>query len=47
LGESKISVLRDRDGSFEPQIVVKEQKDVTGIEAKIMSMYGNNLSLQD
>jgi putative transposase len=47
LGESKISVPRDRDGSFEPQIVSKGQKDVTGIEAKIMSMYGKGLSTRD
>lgn len=47
LGETQIKVPRDRDGSFEPQIVAKGQKDVTGIEAKIMSMYGKGLSSGD
>jgi putative transposase len=47
LGEAKINVPRDRDGNFEPQIVAKGQKDVTGIEAKIMSMYGKGLSTRD
>jgi putative transposase len=47
LGESEITVPRDRDGSFQPQIVAKGQKDVTGIESKIMSMYGKGMSTRD
>ena len=46
-GENEIAVPRDRDGSFEPKIVVKGQKDVTGIEGKVMSMYGKGLSTRD
>lgn len=46
-GENEISVPRDRDGSFEPKVVEKGQKDVTGIEAKVMSMYGKGLSTRD
>ena len=47
LGESEITVPRDRDGSFQPQIVAKGQKDVTGIEGKVMSMYGKGMSTRD
>jgi transposase-like protein len=47
LGESQIKVPRDRDGSFEPQVVAKGQKDVSGIEAKILSMYGKGMSTRD
>ena len=34
-GEVEIEVPRDRDGSFEPQIVPKRQKDVSSIEKKV------------
>jgi len=34
LGESEIIVPRDREGSFEPLIVPKHQKDVSGIYGK-------------
>jgi transposase-like protein len=47
LGESEIAVPRDRDGSFQPQIVAKGQKDVTGIESKVISMYGKGMSTRD
>ena len=47
MGESEITVPRDRDGSFQPQIVAKGQKDITGIEGKIMSMYGKGMSTRD
>lgn len=33
-GETEISVPQDRDGSFEPQVVKKRQKDVSAIEEK-------------
>lgn len=46
-GGDEISVPRDRDGSFEPKIVPKGQKDITGIEGKVMSMYGKGLSTRD
>ena len=32
-GETKIEVPQDRDGSFEPKIVKKRQKDISGISA--------------
>jgi putative transposase len=47
LGENEITVPRDRDGSFQPQIVAKGQKDLTGIEGKVMSMYGKGISTRD
>mgnify|MGYP001771780383 CR=1 FL=1 len=31
-GEIPVSVPRDRDGSFEPQVIPKRSKDITGIE---------------
>lgn len=46
-GEIPISVPRDRDGSFEPQIVPKRSKDITGIEDKVLAMYARGMSQRD
>ena len=43
-GEVPISVPRDRDGSFEPQIVSKRSRDITGIEDMVLSMYARGMS---
>ena len=43
-GETEISVPQDRDGSFEPQVVKKRKKDVSGIEDKIVSMYAKGMT---
>ena len=46
-GESELNIPRDREGSFEPQIVKRGQKDISGIEEKVMSMYAKGLSDRD
>ncbi|MDM8204187.1 IS256 family transposase [Faecalicoccus acidiformans] len=46
-GEIEIEVPRDRDGSFEPQIVPKRQKDVSAIEKKVLAMYARGMSQRD
>ena len=38
-GDIAINVPRDRDGSFEPQLVPKRKKDVSAIENKVLAMY--------
>lgn len=43
-GESLIDVPQDRDGTFEPKIVKKRQKDISGIEDKIISMYAKGMT---
>ena len=43
-GEIPIEVPHDREGSFEPQIVKKRQKDISSIEDKIISMYAKGLT---
>lgn len=43
-GESEIDVPQDRESSFEPKIVKKRQKDISGIEDKIISMYAKGLT---
>ena len=43
----EIEVPRDRDGSFEPQLIKKRQKNVSGIEDKVLSMYARGMSQRD
>lgn len=43
-GEIPIDVPQDRDGDFEPKIVQKRKKDISGIEKKIIAMYAKGLS---
>lgn len=46
-GEMEIEVPRDRDGTFEPQIIQKRQKDVSAIENKVLAMYARGMSQRD
>ena len=47
-GNIRIDTPRDRAGSFEPQLVKKNQSSLSGeIEDKILSMYGRGLSYSD
>ncbi|HEX3028395.1 MAG TPA: IS256 family transposase [Clostridia bacterium] len=43
-GEAQIDVPQDRESTFEPQIVKKRQKDISGIEQKIIAMYARGLT---
>lgn len=47
MGEMNIDVPRDRDGSFEPQIIPKRTKDVSDIDKKVLSMYAKGMSQRD
>ena len=46
-GDIAINVPRDRDGSFEPQLVPKRKKDVSAIENKVLAMYARGMSQRD
>ena len=46
-GEVDIEVPRDRDASFEPEIIPKRQKDVSAIENKVLAMYARGMSQRD
>ena len=43
-GETEIEAPQDRDGSFEPKVVQKRQKDISGIEQKIISLYAKGMT---
>lgn len=46
-GEIEIAVPRDREASFEPQIVRKGQTRIDGFDDKIVSMYARGMSVRD
>lgn len=43
-GETSIDVPQDRESSFEPKIVKKRQKDISGIDDKIIAMYAKGMT---
>jgi putative transposase len=46
-GEIPIEVPRDRNGSFEPQLVKKHQRRFDGFDDKILSMYARGMTVRD
>jgi len=47
LGEIQVSTPRDREGTFDPQIIKKHQNDLSGMEGQIISMYAKGMSTRD
>jgi putative transposase len=46
-GPVQIKTPRDRDGSFEPQIVRKRQRRFEGFDEKILALYSRGMSVRD
>ncbi len=46
-GSLEIEVPRDRQGSFEPQLVKKRQRRLAGFDDKVISLYARGLSTRD
>lgn len=46
-GELSVDVPRDREATFEPQLIPKRTKDISGIEDKVLAMYGKGMSQRD
>lgn len=47
LGPVQLDIPRDRKGEFEPKIVPKYKRDVSGIEEKVISLYARGMSTRD
>lgn len=47
LGEFTLSTPRDRDASFEPQIVPKHQRRLSGFDEKILALYAKGMTTRD
>lgn len=46
-GEQEIADLRDRMSEFEPIVVQKHQKNMTGIEDQIIALYAKGVSTRE
>ncbi len=46
-GEVEIAVPRDRDGTFDPQLVKRYQRAIPGFDEKILAMYARGMSTRD
>lgn len=46
-GEIDLDIPRDRKGEFEPQIIPKYKRDISGIEDKIISLYARGMTTRD
>jgi len=46
-GAVTVQVPRDREGSFDPKIVPKHQRQFAGFDDKILSMYARGMSVRD
>jgi putative transposase len=46
-GPLSVRMPRDREGTFEPQIVPKHQRHFNGFDDKILSMYARGMSVRD
>ena len=47
LGELTLSTPRDRDGTFEPQLIAKHQRRVPGFDEKILALYAKGMTTRD
>lgn len=46
-GAVELQVPRDRDGSFEPQLVPKRQRRLEGFDEKVIALYAHGLSTRE
>jgi transposase-like protein len=47
LGELTIATPRDRDGTFQPQLIGKHQRRVPGFDEKILALYAKGMTTRD
>ena len=47
LGELTLVTPRDRDGTFEPQLIAKHQRRVPGFDEKILALYAKGMTTRD
>ena len=47
MGELTIATPRDRDGSFEPQLIAKHQRRLAGFDEKILALYAKGMTTRD
>lgn len=47
LGPISFATPQDRDATFEPQLVAKQQRRLTGFDDKILALYANGMATRD
>jgi transposase-like protein len=47
LGELTLDTPRDRDGTFEPQLIAKHQRRLAGFDEKILTLYAKGMTTRD
>mgnify|MGYP001791860234 CR=1 FL=1 len=47
LGELTLDIPRDRNGAFEPQLIAKHQRRLSGFDDKILALYAKGLTTRD
>ncbi|HEY0955197.1 MAG TPA: IS256 family transposase [Roseateles sp.] len=47
VGALRIDVPRDRDGTFEPQLIGKHERRFTGFDDKILAMYARGMTVRE
>jgi putative transposase len=47
LGKLEISIPRDREGTFEPQLVKKRQTRLRGLDTRIVNLYAKGMSTRE
>jgi putative transposase len=47
LGEITLTTPRDRDSTFEPQLIPKHQRRLTGFDEKILALYAKGMTTRD
>lgn len=46
-GAMPVQVPRDREGTFEPQVIPKHQRRLDGFDEKVLALYARGLSMRD
>ncbi len=47
LGELRLEIPRDRQGTFEPRIIPKHQRRIPGFDEKILALYAKGMNTRD
>lgn len=47
VGQVEVEIPRDREGSFEPQLVAKHQRRLEGFDEKVLALYGRGMSTRE
>ena len=46
-GALPINVPRDRDGTFEPRLIGKRERRLTGFDDKILALYARGMTVEE